>query len=60
MSSNKSFLYTINSIYFIPKNIVIDAEASDEIIVTQSGTLLHGTTLKIIGNDKTISVVTIT
>jgi hypothetical protein len=59
MSLKISFFQTMKITYLIPKNIVIDADANDETIVTQSGTLLcNNTTHNVIGRDKIIRIVT--
>lgn len=60
MSLKISFFQTMKVIYLIPKNIVMDADANDETIVTQSGTLLCNTTHNVMGRDKIINIVTTT
>ena len=45
--------------YLIPNNIVINADANAETIVTQTGTLLYNRIHDVTGADKIINSVTI-
>ena len=59
MSLKISFLYTMNIIYLMPKNIVTDAGDSAATIVIQSATLLFNRITSAIGADKIINSVII-